>query len=77
MKVVGETRVDTSYQTQEVNSLSLAVVEGSGPSLLGRIGYITSHSTGAASRQCCSRRTSFVSSSKNTQIKCSLANSGQ
>ena len=36
MKVVGETRVDISYQSQEVNSLSLVVVEGSGPSLLGR-----------------------------------------
>ena len=36
MKVIGETRVDISYQSQEVNSLSLVVVEGSGPSLLGR-----------------------------------------
>ena len=36
MKTVGEIEVKVSYQNQEPKSLSLVVVQGSGPALLGR-----------------------------------------
>ena len=39
MEIIREATVEVSYADQESKTVSLAVVAGSGPSLLGDIGY--------------------------------------